>query len=118
MVKAADALVFVYPTTLFGVPPVLKGWLERVMVLGVAFVFDAKRRIRPGLTNVRRLAAVTTTRHSRRVTWRARDLGYRTIMRTLRMNCHARCRQTFVRLPESLSEEDHDHVLARRFRRW
>ncbi len=69
------------------------------MVLGVAFVFDAKQRVRPGLKNVRRLGVVTTTPHSRFATWRARDLGYRTIMRTLRLNCHPLCRRTFIRLP-------------------
>lgn len=98
-VQAADALVFCYPTTMFGVPPVLKGWLERVMVLGVAFVFDRKRRVRPGLKNIRRLGVVTTSPHGRRRTWRARDGGFRTFMRTLRLNCHPLCRHTFIRLP-------------------
>lgn len=98
-VRRADALLFCYPTTLYGVPPRLKGWLERVMVLGVAFVFDRKRRVRPGLTNIRRLGVVTTSPHGRLRTWRARDGGYRTIMRTLRLNCHPLCRRTFIRLP-------------------
>ena len=97
-VQAAEALVFCYPTTLFGVPPELKAWLERVMVLGVAFVFDDKKRIRPGMKNIRRLAVVTTSGHTRAATWRARDQGHRTVMRTLRLNCHPRCRRTFVRL--------------------
>lgn len=98
-VQAADALLFCYPTTLFGPPPRLKSWLERVMVIDVAFVFDDKQRVRPGLLNIRRIGVITTTPHSKRVTLRARDLGYRTFMRTLRLNCHPLCRRTFVRMP-------------------
>jgi len=33
----AEALIFVYPTWWSGLPAQLKGWLERVFVLGVAF---------------------------------------------------------------------------------
>ena len=38
--RAAQLLVFVYPTWWSGLPAVLKGWLERVMVPGVGFRFD------------------------------------------------------------------------------
>ena len=97
-VQASEALLFCYPTTLFGVPPILKGWLERVMVMGVAFKLDDARRVRPALHNVRRLGAVTTTAHRRSRIWKARDGGYRTLMRTLRLNCSPMCRTTFIRL--------------------
>ena len=36
LVRWADALVFVYPTWWMGLPAILKGWLERVFVPGVA----------------------------------------------------------------------------------
>ena len=32
-----DTLIFVYPTWWFGPPAMLKGWLDRVLVPGVAF---------------------------------------------------------------------------------
>jgi NAD(P)H dehydrogenase (quinone) len=32
LVKGADAFVFVYPTWWFGMPAVMKGWLERGLV--------------------------------------------------------------------------------------
>ena len=35
-VKEAEALVFVYPTWWSGLPAMLKGWLEKTMVPGVA----------------------------------------------------------------------------------
>jgi len=114
-VQAADALLFCYPTTLFGVPPRLKSWLERVMVMGVAFVFDDKKRVRPGLKNVRHLGVITTSPHSVRATMRARDLGRRTLMRTLRLNCHPLCMRTFVRLRAGGA---HHAAIDRRLVRW
>lgn len=98
-VARADALLFCYPTTTFTVPPIVKGWLERVLVSGVAFVFDDNNKIKPGMTNVRRLGAITTTPHSAASTRRARDLGRRTLMWTLRLNCHRFCRRTYRSLP-------------------
>ncbi len=117
-VQQADALLFCYPTTLFGPPARLKSWLERVMVMGVAFVFDKKQRVRPGLTNVRRLGVITTTSHSRAATARARDLGYRTFMRTLRLNCHPLCRRTFIRLGAGAPHARFADRLHRSLRTW
>lgn len=97
-VAGTDALLFCYPTTAFTVPAVLKSWLERVLVPGVAFTFDASGRVAPGMTNVVRLGVITTVSHSRWAMLRARDGGRRTILRTLRLNCHRRCRRTHVRL--------------------
>ena len=45
----AGAIVFVYPTWWSGLPAVLKGWLERVMVPGVGFTLDEQtRKVSPG----------------------------------------------------------------------
>lgn len=57
--RRAEALVMVYPTWNFGVPAILKGYLERVLIPGVAFHM-ADGRTLAGLTHVRRLAFVTT----------------------------------------------------------
>jgi NAD(P)H dehydrogenase (quinone) len=57
----ADALVFLFPTWWYGMPAILKGYLDRVWLPGVAFHLPADGgRIRPGLTNIAKLAAVTT----------------------------------------------------------
>ncbi len=98
-VLAADALLFCYPTVTFTVPAVLKGWLERVMVLGVAFSFDRKGRVRPALRRIRRIGVVTTTRHGRWTTVRHRDGGRRILLWTLRLNCHRFCRRTRLAVP-------------------
>jgi NAD(P)H dehydrogenase (quinone) len=39
-----DTLIFVYPTWWYGLPAMIKGWLDRVLVPGVAFLMpDAHR---------------------------------------------------------------------------
>ena len=57
--RAAEALVMVFPVWNFGYPAILKGFLDRVFLPGVSFrLVDGK--VRPNLTHIRRLAAVTT----------------------------------------------------------
>lgn len=57
--QAAEGLVFVFPTWNFGVPAILKGWFERVLLPGVAFTVEGGAT-RPGLHHIRRFACVTT----------------------------------------------------------
>lgn len=113
----ADAMLFCYPTRAFTVPAVLKAWFERVLLPGVAFGFDSRGRVAPGLTHIRRLGVVTSTPHGRRRTVRARDGGRRTIMWTIRLSCAKTCLRTFVSLPTGASAADHGPAL-RRLRRW
>jgi putative NADPH-quinone reductase len=57
--RAADAMVMVFPVWNFGYPAILKGFLDRVFLPGVSFkLVDGK--VKPNLTHIRRLAAVTT----------------------------------------------------------
>ena len=61
VVARSDLLVFVYPTWWSGLPAILKGWLERVMVPGVAFRFDpASGDVVGNLPHVRRIVGVST----------------------------------------------------------
>lgn len=57
--RAADALVMVFPVWNFGYPAILKGFLDRVFLPGVSFRLE-DGNVRPNLVNIRRLAAVTT----------------------------------------------------------
>ncbi|MEM8580356.1 MAG: NAD(P)H-dependent oxidoreductase [Pseudomonadota bacterium] len=57
--RAADALVMVFPVWNFGYPAILKGFLDRVFLPGVSFRLE-DGKVRPNLTHVKRLAAVTT----------------------------------------------------------
>ncbi|MEL7115534.1 MAG: NAD(P)H-dependent oxidoreductase [Pseudomonadota bacterium] len=57
--RTADALVMVFPVWNFGYPAILKGFLDRVFLPGVSFkLVDGK--VKPNLTHIKRLAAVTT----------------------------------------------------------
>jgi NAD(P)H dehydrogenase (quinone) len=98
LVTAAQALVFVYPTWWWGLPAVLKGWLERVLVPGVGFRFDDRGRVRPGLTRVRRLVGITTYGSTRLRSAVFNDAGRRTLLRTARLNTSWRCRSTWLGL--------------------
>lgn len=88
LVRSVQALVFVYPTWWSGLPAVLKGWLERVMVPGVGFRFDERSgRVRPGLTHVRHLVGISTYGSPRWYVRVINDNGRRTLMRALRIAC-------------------------------
>ncbi len=91
LVRSVDTLVFVYPTWWSGLPAMLKGWLERVMVPGVGFRFDERSgKVRPGLTNVRRLIGISTYGSPRWYVRAVNDNGRRTLLRALRLSCGLR----------------------------
>jgi putative NADPH-quinone reductase len=98
IIKRAEALVFVYPTWWSTVPAILKGWLERVMVPGVGFVFDEHQRVRRGLTDVRRVVGISTYGASRLYVKVLNDNGRRTLMRALRLNTALFTRRSWLAL--------------------
>ena len=57
--RAAQALVMVFPVWNFGYPAILKGFLDRVFLPGVSFRLE-DGKVKPNLTYIRKLAAVTT----------------------------------------------------------
>ncbi len=93
LVWRAEVLVFVYPTWWSGPPAILKGWLERVMVPGVAFRFDDAGKVRPALTNVRRIVGISTYGAPWRYVKLVQDGGRRMLTRALRLNCGVRTRR-------------------------
>ena len=94
----SDALVFVYPTWWAGLPAMLKGWMERVLVRGVAFDFDEQNRLRPRLQHIKRLAGVTTYGSNRLAVALTADGGRRTLGRTMRMSTGVSTRTTWLGL--------------------
>ena len=65
--EAAEALVLVFPTWVFGPPAILKGFLEKVFVPGVAFQL-VDGRVRGALRHLKRIGGVSTYGGTR---WRA-----------------------------------------------
>jgi NAD(P)H dehydrogenase (quinone) len=93
LVRRADALVFVYPTWWSGLPAILKGWLERVLVPGVAFRFDERTdKVKPALGHVRHIVGISTYGSPRSYVRLINDNGRRIITRALRMSCGWRTR--------------------------
>ena len=81
--EAAEGLILVFPVWNFGFPAILKGFLDRVFLPGVSFRLE-DGRVRPRLTQIRRLAAVTTYGADRLRAWLAGDPPRRLVMRVLR----------------------------------
>jgi putative NADPH-quinone reductase len=86
MLLDAETLAFVYPTWWSGLPAMLKGWLEKTMVPGVAFEFDDRGRVKPALANVRRIIGVTSYGSPLWKMTLVGDGGRRTLLRALRLN--------------------------------
>ena len=98
LVRRAEVLVFIYPTWWSGPPAILKGWLERVLVPGVAFRFDAAGKVRPALTKVRRIVGISTYGAPWTYVKLLQDGGRRMLTRALRLNCGARTPTTWLGL--------------------
>lgn len=59
--QTAEGLVLVFPTWWFGLPAILKGWIDRSFLPGVAFDHDpARGTIEPALPALRAVLAITT----------------------------------------------------------
>lgn len=112
-----DTLIFVYPTWWYGLPARLKGWLDRVMVPGVAFHMPEAdgATIRPGLTHITAMAVFTTCGASRWLTLFIGAPGKRTLLRGVRILCAKRCRTAFAAhyLMDSSTAESRAAHLAR-----
>lgn len=92
-----EHLVLVYPTWWSGLPAMLKGWVDRVWVRGVAWeAADGLTRITGRLNNIRRISIVTTHGSSKHVNMLEGEAGKRLIRRTLRGLCHPLCRSRWV----------------------
>lgn len=93
-----DTLIFVYPTWWYGLPAILKGWLDRVLLPGVAFHMPQGENdnIRPGLQHIARLGVFTTCGASWWLTRMIGAPGKRTLLRGVRLLCAKGCRTAFA----------------------
>ena len=92
----AEALVLIYPTWMSGQPAMLKGWIDRVWVAGVAWdMHDGDRTPTPKLRDLRRLVVVTTHGSSKLINSLQGESGKRTVTRSIRAMCARRARTTW-----------------------
>jgi NAD(P)H dehydrogenase (quinone) len=90
LIKTAEIIVFVYPTWWGGLPAQLKGWLERVMLPGTAFVFNDNNKVRPGLGNIKRIHIASTFGSPWLYVRFVNDNGRRILARAFRLNTSLR----------------------------
>jgi putative NADPH-quinone reductase len=112
----AELLVLVYPTWWSGFPAILKGWVDRVWVAGVAWELpDGANRIRPRLGNIRRIIAITGHGSSKLVNMAEGESGKRTVTRSMRAMCSWRTRTTWCALYglDTSTAEQRDAFLER-----
>ena len=88
----AEALVFCFPTWCFGLPAMLKGFCDRVLVPGVAFDISDPQNVKPALTHIRRIGAVVTYGRPRWMAWWMGDPPRKVVTRYLRMLTGGRAR--------------------------
>jgi NAD(P)H dehydrogenase (quinone) len=99
LIRAVDAMVFVYPSWWSSLPAVLKGWLERTMVPGVGFVLDTKtRKVRPALTQVRHIVGIATYGSPITYVKAVNDNGRRVLFRALRLSTGRSTKCTWLSL--------------------
>jgi len=93
-----DTLIFVYPTWWHGLPAMLKGWLDRVLLPDVAFIMPKGEgdNIKPGLHHINRLGVFTTCGASRWLTMFIGAPGKRTLMRGVGLLLAPRTRKVFA----------------------
>lgn len=122
--RRAEALLLVYPTWWFGMPAMLKGWLDRVWVPGVALDLRAEAgALHPLLTNIRRIGVVTTYGSPGWLLWLVGWPDRRVVRRGLLPLCARRCRLDWLALTrmDTCTRPERERFLAkvrRRLARW
>ena len=108
----AEALVLIYPTWMYGPPAMLKGWLERVWLPGVAFdVAPGKKKRAVGhLQNIRFFVGITTSGSPWWWLRLIRDPGRSLFMRGQRVLFNVRCRMRWLQLHDMNHSTDADRA--------
>ena len=96
----AESLVLIFPQWMYGPPALLKGWLERVWLPGVAFEIPSGRHKRAvGLFhNIRQLTVVTTSGSPWWWLFLIRDPCRSMFRRGFRVLFHRRCRILWLQM--------------------
>ena len=95
-----DRLVVIHPTWWGGLPAMLKGWMDRVLLPGVAFHLPdtATAQLRPGLRHIGGIAVFTTCGAGPLAYWLTGATGRRQLLRSLGALCKPFGRRRFLAL--------------------
>jgi putative NADPH-quinone reductase len=106
----AEALVFVFPIWFYGPPAMLKGWLERVWLPGVAFEIPRYKgdRARGKLQNIRLMVVITSSGSPWWWLKLIRDPARNLFVRGLRVLFAKRCRVEWLQLYNMNNASDDD----------
>lgn len=117
LVRWAEGLVFVHPTWLFGLPAMLKGWLDRTFAPGVSFSLPEgdDATVRSLVRHIKLTAAVTSTGTPWWVMLAAGRPGRRLLNRSIRLGYGVPCRTMWLCLHgiEGSTEEKRTRHLDR-----
>jgi len=82
--QRAEALVFCFPVWCFGLPAILKGWFDRVLMPGVSSDISDPAHVKPALTHLKRIVALTSYGRPRWMAFVMGDPPRKVIKRYLR----------------------------------
>jgi NAD(P)H dehydrogenase (quinone) len=81
---AAEAIILQFPTWCFGLPAMLKGFFDRMIMPGVAFDLSDPQHVKPTLRNIRRIVGIVTYGRPRRMAWWMSDPPRKIVTRYMR----------------------------------
>lgn len=94
--KWAQAILFVYPTWWYGLPAMLKGWMDRVLWTDVAFTLPPDGHIVSLLQHITRIGVITTCGAQWWLSFLIGQPGRKTLLRGLWALCGRRARTMFM----------------------
>ena len=107
---AARALVLVFPVWNYGFPAIMKGFFDRVFLPGVSFVMEGdapdKGKLKGHLSNIDRLAAVTTYGGDRLRTFLAGDPPRKFVTRAVRATVATTAHTKYLALHDMNNADD------------
>ena len=92
----AQALMLVFPVWSFGLPAMLKGYIDRVFVPGVSFHLVEGGPSRPGLTHLRHIVGIATYGSPRWKTWLMADPPRAMVTRFLKRLAGGRAKVSYL----------------------
>lgn len=96
----AEGLLFVTPTWTFGLPAMLKGWLDRVLLPGVSFDMPTPEKdfVSSRLRRIRFAGMVTSCGSPWWIVWLSGHPGRKVLLWSIRMGFAPTCKTLFLSL--------------------